>query len=129
MTIRMSEEQARRLIKVKIPAAHKYHAQPVTIDGQRFDSKKESVRWGWLRMRERIGEIRELRLQVRFPIHMVNLITGEITDCGAWLADFVYQDVASGAMVVEDVKGFRTAAYRLKKKLVEAQYGITVRER
>ena len=30
--------------------------------------------------------------------------------------------------VFEDVKGYRTAMYRLKKKLVEAEYGITITE-
>jgi hypothetical protein len=30
--------------------------------------------------------------------------------------------------VVEDVKGFRTPLYRLKKKLIEAQYGIAIIE-
>jgi hypothetical protein len=30
--------------------------------------------------------------------------------------------------VVEDVKGLPTPVYKLKKKLVEAQYGIQIRE-
>lgn len=30
--------------------------------------------------------------------------------------------------VVEDVKGFKTPLYKWKKKHVEAQYGITIRE-
>lgn len=42
-------------------------------------------------------------------------------------ADFVVK-YASGEVAVYDVKGVRTAVYRLKKKLVEALYGIEIKE-
>jgi hypothetical protein len=47
-----------------------------------------------------------------------------------YVADFSYVDnVPPHPMtVVEDVKGFRTPLYRLKKKLIEAQYGIAITE-
>lgn len=40
----------------------------------------------------------------------------------------VLTDDERGARIVEDVKGFKTPVYRLKKKLVEALYGIQIRE-
>ena len=44
-----------------------------------------------------------------------------------YLADFrvLYAD---GRIEIVDVKGYRTAMYRLKKKLVEATYGIEIKE-
>jgi hypothetical protein len=131
MPVHFTKEQARRagLGLLAQPRAHKYHAEPTIIDGMRFDSKKEATRWGWLRYKQKVGELRDLRRQVRYPLSVVNLATGEITECGAYLADFVYVDVASGALVVEDVKGFRTPLYRLKCRLMHALYGITITER
>ena len=39
----------------------KYHAQPVEIDGVRFDSQKEARRYSELRLLERAGEIKDLQ--------------------------------------------------------------------
>jgi len=44
-----------------------------------------------------------------------------------YVADFRYKN-KEGKEVVEDVKGFKTAIYRLKKKLVKAYYGISILE-
>ena len=121
--IRLTQEQARRAGIGQGVRPHKYHAQPTTIDGIRFDSKKEATRYGWLLYRQKIGEIRDLRYQVRYSITVTNLQTGELRDVAAYVADFEYFDVAADHVITEDVKGMRTALYRLKKKLVEAQYG------
>ncbi len=46
-----------------------------------------------------------------------------------YLPDFRYFDnERGGAEVVEDVKGFATAEYQLKKKLMKAIHGIEVEE-
>ena len=47
-----------------------------------------------------------------------------------YIADFSYYDVETRSVVVEDVKSkaTRTALYRLKKKLIEAQHDITITE-
>jgi len=34
----------------------------------------------------------------------------------------------NGNKIVEDVKGYKTAIYRIKKKCVEAYYNIKIRE-
>jgi hypothetical protein len=59
-------------------------------------------------------------LQPRFPIE----INGRKV-C-TYIADFSYNSY--GSRVVEDVKGMKTATYRLKAKLVEAVHGVTVVE-
>jgi hypothetical protein len=43
------------------------------------------------------------------------------------VADFVYID-ESGVEVVEDVKGYKTPEYKAKKKLMESQHQIVIRE-
>jgi len=45
---------------------------------------------------------------------------------GVYKADFRYRE--QSRIVVEDVKGMSTVVYRLKKRLVEAQYGIRIQE-
>ena len=47
-----------------------------------------------------------------------------------YIADFSYFNVETHSVVVEDVKSkaIRTALYRLKKKLIEAQHEITITE-
>jgi len=43
-------------------------------------------------------------------------------------ADFVYFDKLANELIVEDVKGFRTPLYKLKKKLIEQQHKIKITE-
>lgn len=51
-----------------------------------------------------------------------------IERAAAYVADFVYVDANTGETVVEDVKGVRTDAYVLKRKMMLWFYGIRVRE-
>lgn len=102
----------------------KYRNTPTVVDGHRFDSKKEAERYAALVAAERSGEIRDLEIQPRFPliVHQEN--------CGAYVGDFSYVTRA-GESVVEDVKSAATRklpTYRLKRKLVWALYGLTIRE-
>lgn len=99
------------------------------VDGvHKFDSKAEHKRWQYLALLERAGEIRELRMQVPFV-----LIPAQVSPSGkkerptVYLADFTYTD-ASGALVVEDVKGAVTPEFRLKRKLMLHVHGIEVKE-
>jgi hypothetical protein len=112
--------------------AHKYHAKPTDVDGIRFASQREAIRYKQLRLLERTGEIRDLELQPVFPLHVVKLYRNnwpiELATVAKYIADFRYLDKRSGEIVVEDAKGFKTETYRLKKKLVEAIHGITISE-
>lgn len=104
----------------------KYGAVKVTVDGITFDSKKEARRYHELKLLQKAGEIHALEIQVPYLIPVTNLSTGSVTQVGRYDADFRYWQ--GGEVVVEDVKGVRTPVYRLKKKLVEAIYGIQIRE-
>ncbi len=90
------------------------------IDGIGFDSTREARRYQDLALMQSAGQIFELRRQVPYPIFIKGI---KICD---WRADFVYRE--SGVIVVEDSKGWKTDVYRLKKKMIEAEYGFKIRE-
>lgn len=92
----------------------KYHSKKTFVDGIRFDSKREAARYTELKLLEKAGELKELKLQVPFCLFVNNF------KICTYKADFVYE--ADGKKVVEDVKGFKTPVYRLKKKLFEALF-------
>lgn len=97
-------------------------ANPVT--GETFDSRREARRWGALVMMQRVGDIRELRRQVRYP-----LTAHGVAIC-VYIGDFEYeerQDDGSWALVTEDAKGCETDVFRLKSKMFEAEYGRAIR--
>jgi hypothetical protein len=108
----------------------KYNNKKVTVDGQKFDSKKEANRYRELRLLEKAGEIKDLRTQVKFKLIPAQRdeATGKVIEreC-SYKADFVYYE-EDGETVVEDVKGFRTKEYIIKRKLMLYQYGIRIRE-
>lgn len=102
------------------PKPRKYRNSPTAVEGIKFDSKAEARRWVELRAMEAAGAITALRRQVSFPIRVNGVLICR------YRADFVY--VENGSRVVEDVKGMKTAAYRLKFKLMKAIFGITILE-
>lgn len=113
--------------KVQNRPYSKLRSARVEVDGIKFQSKKEAARYGDLKLLEKLGQISGLALQVRLPI-----IVNEIK-ISEYRADFCYSDT-EGKLVVEDCKGYQdtrspiTRLYKLKKKLVEAQYGIQIIE-
>jgi len=106
----------------------KYRNRKVAVDDLAFDSEAEHRRWHVLLVLQRAGEITELQRQVRYE-----LIPAQVGPGGrkqratAYIADCVYR-TKDGKVVVEDVKGFRTDAYRLKKKLLLERHGIEIQE-
>ncbi len=96
----------------------KYRARRVTVDGANFASKKEAKRYGELKILEKAGKIKNLRLQVRYKIVIQSV----------YVADFVYDDAERDGQIVEDVKGYRTREYLRKKKLMKSQHGIEILE-
>lgn len=100
----------------------KYHAKKTTVNGIVFDSKKEALRYAELLMLESAGAIQNLRRQV--PYELIPKQKGERA-CH-YVADFIYDE--NGGTVVEDVKGVRTDAYKIKRKLMLWRYGIRIRE-
>ena len=98
----------------------KYGNCPVVVDSIRFASQREARRYAELKRLQRAGKISDLELQPAFPVR----VNGR--HICTYRADFAY--VEEGRRIVEDVKGVRTPVYRLKKKLVEAIYGIEIQE-
>lgn len=99
----------------------KYRAQPTVVDDIRFDSKREAKRYGELKLMAQAQLITDLRLQWKFPLHGTNGVK-----VATYIADFAYK--IAGVETIEDVKGVKTPMYRLKKKLCEQQYGVTINE-
>ena len=97
----------------------KYGAQRTQIDGITFDSKAEAARYADLRLLSRAGEISDLTLQPEFPFE----VNGQRVF--TYQADFSYRQ--DGALVIEDVKGFDTRMSKLKRKIIEADRGISIR--
>lgn len=125
--------------------ANKFHARKCTVEGIRFDSTHEARRYSELRLLERGGQIRDLSVQPEYPIIVVPVRLRLCLDqqwrfkpdpeqvpiqVGRYRADFRYVDLGTGQLVIEDAKrpATRTTAYRLRKRLVEAIHGITIRE-
>ena len=101
----------------------KYNNRKLTApDGQKFDSVKEYHRWGCLKLMERAGAIQDLKRQVKYEL--IPKIGSERA-C-SYIADFTYMQ--DGKLVVEDVKGVKTDAYKIKKKLMLWVHGIIIKE-
>ena len=100
----------------------KYHSKKVIVDGIEFDSKKEAKRYSELKLLERAGEIKELELQKVFELQPSFKKNGKTYRKTTYKADFYYFNNRIGKYIVEDVKGFKTEVYKLKKKMFEYKY-------
>jgi hypothetical protein len=126
--------------------ANKYHNKKVSLGGEVFDSKKELRRYNELLLIQRAGEISDLKRQVEYELIPAQYETRErysektgkrlkdkavlVERRCCYVADFVYTDVKTGKVVVEDTKSpiTRTTEYIVKRKLMLHRYGIRVRE-
>ena len=99
---------------------NKYRNIKVTVDGIRFDSKKESMRYCDLKFLEKLGEIQNLELQPSFEICPSVVWNGKTLRKRVYRADFKYKK--NDKWIVEDVKGFRTQLFLLKRSLFLTQY-------
>lgn len=114
---------------------NKYHNIKCIIDGITFHSRKEGERYKQLKLLERCGEIKDLVLQPKFVL-LENGFVACVGENGnepiakfikgfSYVADFQYSDKKyAWKTVVEDVKGVKTDAYKLKKKLFLAKYPV-----
>jgi hypothetical protein len=94
-----------------------------------YASQKEYRRACQLKAMQRSGLISCLREQV--PFELIPAFTnddGTREHAVRYIADFVYVNNASGQTIVEDVKGFRTREYIIKRKLMQFIHGIRITE-
>lgn len=116
----------------------KYGAKKVEYDGITFDSKKEAMHYGELRLMEKAGIIQNLQRQVKYILIPAQYEPDIIGPRGghkrgalierecAYIADFVYE--SDGKTVVEDVKGMdNLPVFVIKRKLMLEKYGIRVK--
>ena len=99
----------------------KYLNKKCEYQGIKFDSIKEMRFFIYLKQLEEKGTIKDLKLQVKFPV-----VVNKKRIC-SYIADFTYYD-EFGYHVV-DVKSPITSknpVFRLKKKLVEALYDFEI---
>ena len=115
--------------KENTPKKHKYNANKTVYNGKQYDSKKESVYARKLDMLKDSPDesirVTHYEEQVRYDI----IING--IKCGFYKLDFkVYY--ADGSIKYIDVKGMKKggayAMFRLKKKIIQALYGIVIEE-
>lgn len=105
----MTAEQYAEYLKRKGKRRGKYNAKKVFVDGGiSFDSKAEAKRYTELLLLRRAGEI------IGFCRQAVFNLPGGIR----YKADFVVWDKSK--TWIEDVKGFKTKEYELKKKLMQS---------
>jgi hypothetical protein len=115
-------------------------AEKVGIEGEYFRSKKEASRFVQLKQAETSGIVKNLSRNPRWRLHAVNP-RGLKVAISEYTADFAYDEEITAAMrahalfgqevgwhhVIEECKGFPTPDWELRRKWVEAEYGITIR--
>ena len=89
-----------------------------------YASKAEAKRGAELDWLEKRGLIKDLGKQIKFVL----IEKDELGSAVHYVADFVYYDVGLAKPIVEDVKGFRTPLYRLKRRLMWKLFKIRVQE-
>jgi len=100
----------------------KYNAQPVTADGVHFDSHRELDRYDTLKLLEQAGTIRNLVVHPKYELQPAFRKNGKTYRAISYEGDFQYQEVETGGLVIEDVKGFETATFKLKMKMFLYRY-------
>ena len=112
---------------VKKTKSSKFNNVKVEIDGHTFDSIKEAEFYGSLKIKKKAGLIKDFKIQVQYDI-MVNNI-----HIAYYYLDFLIEN-NDGSFEYIDIKGkdsktkkfIKTGVFALKKRLVEAIYGIKI---
>lgn len=105
----------------------KYKAQRTTINGHTFDSKAEARRYAELWLMNDKGLIQNLELQPSFVLAPSVKYEGSSRAKPAlrYVADFSY--IENDKLIVEDVKGMETQAFKIKRHLMKHVYKVDVR--
>ena len=106
---------------------NKYNAKKVSLDGYAFDSIRESERYQELKLLEKAGEIRALRVHPVINLQPAFMYRGTRIRGILYESDFYYVEEHDGIGidVYEDVKGFETPVFKLKWKLLLFQYQLS----
>lgn len=110
----------------------KYGNRKTTYQGLTFDSARECERYKELLILQSVNKIGELTLQPKFWLkcgeHFVKIRSKGYPNGrkASYRADFSYNDYELAERIVEDVKGYDTSESRLRRAMVEAQYGVRI---
>lgn len=107
---------------------NKYHNKIIIYDGIKFDSIKEKNRYIELKLLERAGLIKNLKLQYEFELQPAFILNKKKIRKISYIADFYYFDNELNDYIVEDTKGMRTDVYKIKKKMFEYRYKKEIKE-
>lgn len=110
-----------RELNFQVTPQMKYRNKKHVIDGITFMSGREADYYGRLKLLEKAGNIVKIELQPKY-----DLVVNSEKIC-RYIADFRVT-WASGKVTVEDTKGFKTKDYVIKRKLMKAIFGITIKE-
>jgi hypothetical protein len=128
----------------KIAYSSKYHSHKTECShGHVHDSRTEAYRCNILHQLQAMGKIDRLQTQRKYVLIPAQRARGEgfykkgknkglpklgkvIEKECAYYADFDYYK--DGKHIVEDVKGVKTEAYKIKKKLMLERYNILLTE-
>lgn len=116
-----NNQAAREALNTLKNKKHKYSAVATEVNGHRFDSKREAEHYQELMLRQRAGEIKEIKLQPEYELQPAFKKNGKHHRAIKYRADFEILH-SDGRVEVIDVKGFETKEFKLKKKLFEARY-------
>lgn len=94
---------------------HKFHAVQTELDGIKFSSKAEAHYYRQLKGRQENGEVLFFLRQV--PFHLPGGVR--------YVVDF-QEFWADGTVHFVEVKGAETEAWKIKRRIVEAEYPITL---
>ena len=98
----------------------KYRHKKTTVDGIKFDIKREAQFYSSLKQLERAGQVYEVELQRPYAL----TVNGQLV-C-TYRADFAFYNAIQKRNRVVDVKGVATKDFNIKRKLMRAIYGIDV---
>lgn len=112
---------------IKKSNASKFNNKKSEIGGHKFDSTKESEFYGSLILKKKTGLIKDFKMQVKFDIVVNNIHIAN------YFLDFLVEN-NDGSLEYIDIKGkdkktnkfIKTSVFALKKRLVEAIYGIKI---
>ena len=97
---------------------NKYGNKKIEIDGIGFDSLKEGKRFRELRLLQKAGKIGDINVHSSYILQeRFNRENGKWVRTITYEADFEYFQKEMGNTIVEEVKGFKTEGYKIKRMM------------
>jgi hypothetical protein len=117
-----------KLVKKEKTKSGKYGNKKVIVDDITFDSIKESEYYLKLKLLKKAGEVIDFFCQKKFPITINGFhIANYFLDFEVWNKDGSKEYVDVKAYDKKTKKYITTDVFQIKKKCVEALYGIKIK--